>query len=51
MSTSLPSGQLIKLLHDRLEKQANNTLRAQDLTMMQVSVLMELQKTDQKQLS
>ncbi len=51
MSTSLPSGQLIKLLHDRLEKQANNTLRAQDLTMMQVSVLLELQKADQKQLS
>ena len=51
MSTSLPSGQLIKLLHDRLEKQANNTLRAQDLTMMQISVLMELQKTEQNQLS
>ncbi len=51
MSTSLPSGQLIKLLHDRLEKQANNTLRAQGLTMMQISVLMELQKTEQKQLS
>ena len=51
MSTSLPSEQLIKLLHDRLEKQANNTLRAQDLTMMQVSVLLELQKADQKQLS
>lgn len=51
MSTSLPSGQLIKLLHDRLEKQANNTLRAQDLTMMQVSVLLELQKADQKRLS
>ena len=51
MSTSLPSGQFIKLLHDRLEKQANNTLRAQDLTMMQVSVLMELQKTGRKQLS
>ena len=51
MSDPLPSGQLIKLLHDRLEKQANNTLRAQDLTMMQISVLMELQKTEQKQLS
>ena len=48
MSTSLPSGQLIKLLHDRLEKQANNTLRAQDLTMMQISVLMELQKAEQQ---
>ena len=51
MSTTLPSGQLIKLLHDRLEKQANNTLRAQDLTMMQISVLMELQKAELKQLS
>lgn len=51
MATSLPSGQLIKLLHDRLEKQANNTLRTHDLTMMQVSVLLELQKADQKQLS
>ena len=51
MSTTLTSGQLIKLLHDRLEKQANNTLRSQDLTMMQISVLMELQKTEQKQLS
>ena len=48
MSTLLPSGQLIKLLHDRLEKQANNTLRAQDLTMMQISVLMELQKAEQQ---
>lgn len=44
-------GPLIKLLHDRLEKQANNTLRAQDLTLMQVSVLLELQRAEQAQLS
>lgn len=25
MPHAIPSGQLIKLLHDRLEKQANNT--------------------------
>ena len=41
MANTIPSGQLIKLLHDRLEKQANNTLRGKDLTMMQVAVLME----------
>lgn len=44
MANIIPSGQLIKLLHDRLEKQANNTLRGKDLTMMQISVLTELQK-------
>ena len=49
MSNMIPSGQLIKLLHNRLEKQANNTLRRNDLTMMQISVLMELQKAEQKQ--
>ena len=31
MANIIPSGQLIKLLHDRLEKQANNTLRGKDL--------------------
>lgn len=51
MTDTIPSGQLIKLLHDRLEKQANNTLRGKDLTMMQISVLMELQKSEQKQRS
>lgn len=51
MANIIPSGQLIKLLHDRLEKQANNTLRGKDLTMMQISVLMELQKAEQKQRS
>ena len=51
MANTIPSGQLIKLLHDRLEKQANNTLRGKDLTMMQISVLMELQEAEQKQRS
>ena len=51
MPNTIPSGQLIKLLHDRLEKQANNTLRGKDLTMMQISVLMELQEAEQKQRS
>lgn len=49
MANAIPSGQLIKLLHDRLEKQANNTLRRKDLTIMQTSVLMELQNAERKQ--
>ena len=51
MPNTISSGQLIKLLHDRLEKQANNTLRGKELTLMQISVLMELQKAEQKQRS
>ena len=47
VTNTIPSGQLIKLLHDRLEKQANNTLRGKDLIMMQIAVLMELQKAEQ----
>lgn len=47
MPNMISSGQLIKLLHDRLERQANNTF----LTMMQVAVLMKLQEAEQKQLS
>ena len=38
MPNTISSGQLIKLLHDRLEKQANNTLRGKELTLMQISV-------------
>ena len=51
MSEYIPNGFLIKQIHDRLEKQANNTLRGKDLTMMQISVLTELQKAEQKQRS
>ena len=50
MSEPIACGPLIKLLHDRLEKQANNTLREKDLTLMQVSVLLELQRAEQAQL-
>lgn len=45
------NGPLIKLLHDRLEKHANNALRAKGLTMMQVAVLMELHDADQNRRS
>lgn len=46
-----PNGLLFKQIHDRLEKQSNNALRAKDLTMMQVSVLMALQQAAEQQLS
>ncbi len=51
MSTHLVTGFLIKQLHDRLEKQANNLLRSKELTMMQMAVLMALQDAEEKQLS
>ena len=44
-------GFCIKRIHDRLEKQANNAMRENGLTMMQVSVLMTLQETEGKLLS
>lgn len=40
----------IKRVHDRLERDANNTLRAQDLTMAQVGVLIELYCVPEKQM-
>ena len=46
-----PNGLLFKQIHDRLEKQSNNALRAKDLTMMQVSVLMALQQAAEQRLS
>lgn len=51
MSEHTPTGLLFKQIHDRLEKQANNALRAKDLTMMQVSVLMVLQQALEQRLS
>ena len=42
---------LIKQVHDGLEKQANNSLRSQDLTMSQVGVLMELRFSPEKQMA
>ena len=51
MSKLIPNAYLIKQIHDRLEKRANNSLRAQDLTIMQVSVLMVLHHSEHQQLS
>lgn len=51
MSEHMQNGLLIKQLHDRLEKRANNDLRSKDLTMMQVSVLMALRDAPEQQLS
>lgn len=44
-------GFCIKQIHDRMEKQANNAMRENGLTMMQVSVLMTLQEAEGKLLS
>lgn len=44
-------GFCIKQIHDRMEKRANNSLRADGLTMMQLSFLLELQRADEKQLT
>ena len=46
-----PTGLLFKQIHDKLEKQANNTLRQQGLTMMQVSVLLTIQGSEGKRCS
>ena len=43
-------GAMIKRIHDALEKKVNNLLRAQDLTMAQVGVLLELYNTPEKQM-
>lgn len=51
MAEYTPNGLLIKQIHDRLEKNSNNALREQELTMMQVSVLLELHDADNGQLS
>ena len=42
---------LIKQINDRLEKFANNTLRKEDLTMMQIAVLVELDSSDKQEAS
>lgn len=51
MQEYTPNGLLFKQIHDRLEKQSNNALRAKDLTMMQVSVLMALEEASENCLS
>ena len=42
---------LIKQINDSLERQANNILREDDLTIMQAAVLIELDQADKKTLS
>lgn len=44
-------GMLIKQLHDCLEKDTNNKLRDQDLTMAQGGALIELHNVEEKQLT
>ena len=44
-------GFCIKQIHDRMEKHANNAMRPNGLTMMQVSVLLSLQDSSEKQMS
>lgn len=51
MTVYAHSGFFIKQIHDRLERRSNNELRSQDLTMMQISVLLTLEAADGKQLS
>ncbi len=41
-------GLLIKQLHDTLEKQANNALRDDDITMMQIAVLLAVSQAEGK---
>ncbi len=41
-------GALLKQINDELEKQANNSLRADDLTVSQVGVLLALDRTEEK---
>ena len=48
LNDNLTSGQLIKQLHDAIERQANNSLRQNDLTMVQVWVLLSLNEKDEK---
>lgn len=43
-----PIGQLLKQLHDAIERQANNTLREKDLTLVQVWVLLSLSRQEDK---
>lgn len=50
MNRRLDCGTLFKQIHDSLEKQANNSLRSQGLTMAQMSVLVELSLTPEKQM-
>lgn len=44
-------GKLIKQISDEMRKNANNDMRAQNITMVQMAALLELNATPEKQLS
>ncbi len=44
-------GELLKQIHDEMEKHANNMLRSHDLTMSQMNALVELNSCEEKQMS
>ena len=50
MEQNYECGKLIKQIHDELEKQANNALSSQNLTLTQMRVLMELEAIPGQQL-
>lgn len=50
MSAVQTCASLIKQIHSELEKNANNALRQDDLTLSQISVLMSLSKAEENQL-
>lgn len=51
MENHISYGQLFKQIGDELRKEANNKMRAQDMTMAQTGALLELYHAPQKQLS
>ena len=46
-----PCGFLIKQIHDNIEKNVNNRLREQDLTLSQINVLLMLNKSADKRMT
>lgn len=51
MDELLDCGKLIKQIHDEIKKNANNALRAQDMTLSQLDALTELERAPEKQRS
>lgn len=51
MDTSQDCGLLMKQINDELRKNANNALRPQDLTIVQLDTLLELERTPEGQRS
>ena len=49
MEKPLPCGKYIKRISDELRKNANNSMRARDLTMAQLSALLELEELPEGQ--